>query len=98
MLTELPPGLLDGLPQEDQQAINEVVGRPLLLNEFSDDETAEFQFTDSAGDIHFYLCEPGLCTADLNGGCYRSAQCGVRSRTRTRWTLWPRYFASLTTL
>ena len=53
VLTELPPGLLDGLPQEDRQAINEAAGKPLLLKEYSDDETAELQFADSAGQIHF---------------------------------------------
>jgi hypothetical protein len=33
VLTQMPPGLLDGLPFEDQQAISEVVGQPVLLNE-----------------------------------------------------------------
>jgi len=31
VLTELPPGLLDGLPLEDQRAISAIVGKPVLL-------------------------------------------------------------------
>ena len=53
VLTEVPPGLLDGLPAEDQQAIVEMVGKPVLLNEYTDQDTAELQFTDGNGVIHF---------------------------------------------
>jgi len=37
VLTQLPPGLLHGLPVEDQRAIFEVVGKPILLNEYDAD-------------------------------------------------------------
>lgn len=51
-LREAPPGLLNGMPPEDQQAIVEV-GTPVLLNEYTDQETAELQFTDGNGVIQF---------------------------------------------
>jgi len=59
-LTELPPGLVDGLPEEDQHAIVQTVGEPLLLTEYWDDETAELEFTDSAGVIHFIYVSPAF--------------------------------------
>ena len=31
VLTSIPPGLLDGLPQEDQNAIMAMIGKPVLL-------------------------------------------------------------------
>jgi hypothetical protein len=33
VLTRIPPGLLDGLPQEDQNAIVAIVGKPVMLVE-----------------------------------------------------------------
>jgi len=53
VLRELPPGLLDGLPTEDQQAIVEAASKPLFLNEYDDEGTAELEFTDGTGVIHF---------------------------------------------
>jgi hypothetical protein len=53
VLTEIPPGLLDGLPPEDQQAIAAAVGKPVVLNEYDEQGTAELQFTDDNGVIHF---------------------------------------------
>jgi hypothetical protein len=35
-LTSIPPGLLNGLPQEDQNAIVAIVGKPVLLVEYED--------------------------------------------------------------
>jgi len=58
VLTEIPPGLLRGLPWEDQQAISEVLGKPVLLNEYDDDGRAELKFTDNAGRIHFICVKP----------------------------------------
>jgi hypothetical protein len=40
VLMEVPPGMLDDLPPVDQQAINEVVGKPILLNEYDEDGRA----------------------------------------------------------
>ena len=46
VLTRIPPGLLDGLPQEDQDAIVAIVGKPLLLVEYDEDGRAELHFDD----------------------------------------------------
>jgi len=45
-LTSIPPGLLDGLPQEDQDAIMAIVGRPVLLVGYDEDGRAELHFDD----------------------------------------------------
>jgi hypothetical protein len=37
VLTELPPGLVDGLPRKDQRAIAAIIGKPVLLEVFEDD-------------------------------------------------------------
>jgi hypothetical protein len=58
MLTEVPPGLLDNLPIEDQRAISEVVGKPVRLNEYDDDGRAELEFTDRDGNFHFIYVSP----------------------------------------
>jgi hypothetical protein len=50
---EIPPGLLDGPSFEDQKAIVEGVRKPVLLGDHSDEETAELQFTNASGVIHF---------------------------------------------
>lgn len=34
ILKSLPPGLLNGLPEEDQRAIRAIVGKPVLLREY----------------------------------------------------------------
>jgi hypothetical protein len=46
VLTSIPPGLLDGLPEEDQRAIVAIVGKPVLLVEYDEDGRAELQFDD----------------------------------------------------
>jgi hypothetical protein len=46
VLTAVPPGLLDGLPQEDQHAITAMVGKPVLLVGYDDDGRAEVCFDD----------------------------------------------------
>lgn len=46
VLTSIPPGLLDGLPVEDQKAIVAIVGKPVRLAEYDEDGRAEFQFDD----------------------------------------------------
>jgi hypothetical protein len=53
VLVEVPPGLLDDLPVEDQQAINEVVGKPIQLNEYDEDGRAELEFRDGNGASHY---------------------------------------------
>ena len=46
VLTRIPPGLLNGLPQEDQKAIAAIVGKPVLLVEYDEDGRAELHFDD----------------------------------------------------
>jgi hypothetical protein len=46
LLTSLPPGLVDGLPQEDQDAIVAIVGKPVLLVGYDEDRRAELHFDD----------------------------------------------------
>jgi hypothetical protein len=63
VLIEVPPGLLDGLPIEDQQGINEVVGKPVLLNEYDGVGRAELEFKDRNGVIHFIYVDPAFIRA-----------------------------------
>jgi hypothetical protein len=44
VLLEIPPGLLDGLPTEDQEAIAEAVGKPIRLNDYDENGRAELEF------------------------------------------------------
>lgn len=46
VLKPLPPGLLEGLPVEDQRAIRAIVGRPVLLRGYDEDGRAELYFPD----------------------------------------------------
>ena len=46
VLTRIPAGLLDGLPQEDQDAIVAIVGKPVLLVDYDEDGRAELHFED----------------------------------------------------
>ena len=58
VLRELPGGLLDGLPVEEQWAISEIVGKPVRLNEYDDTGRTELEFTDGEGVIHFIYVSP----------------------------------------
>jgi hypothetical protein len=60
VVTALPAGFLDDLPNEDQQAISAVIGRPILLKEYDDVGRAELEFTDDNGVIHFIYVNPSL--------------------------------------
>jgi hypothetical protein len=44
ILLALPPGLLAGLPEEDQRAITSMVGRPVTLVGYDEDGRAELAF------------------------------------------------------
>jgi hypothetical protein len=46
VLISLPPGLLQGLPQEDQNAIVAIVGKTVLLVGYDEDGRAELHFDD----------------------------------------------------
>ncbi len=51
VLEELPPGLLDGLPEEDQKAISAIVGIPIKLSGY-DDNRLVLEFVEDNGTIH----------------------------------------------
>jgi hypothetical protein len=57
ILTTLPPGLLAGLPDEDQDAIILQVGAALTVTGFEADEVI-VGFTDQAGDSHSIWVNP----------------------------------------
>jgi hypothetical protein len=59
ILTAAPAALLQGLPEEDQQAIRRIVGRPVRFAGYSCGQ-AELEFTDSQGDDHTIWVEPTL--------------------------------------
>jgi hypothetical protein len=46
VLLALPPGFLDGLPEEDQRAITAMVGKPVMLVGYDEDGRAELHFDD----------------------------------------------------
>jgi len=58
VLTEVPKGLLNGLPIEDHKAISEIVGKPSLLTKYDSYGRAELKFADSEGVIHFIYVNP----------------------------------------
>jgi len=58
VLTAIPPGLLDGLPEEDQRAISAIAGKRLLFASYDEEGRAELEFTDSEGIIHFIDVPP----------------------------------------
>jgi hypothetical protein len=63
LLIKVPPGLLNDLPVEDQRAISQAVGKPLVLNEYDDHGRAELEFKDSVGVIHFIYVKPEFIRA-----------------------------------
>ena len=60
ILSEVPEGFLNDLPQEDRQAISDVVGKAVRLNEYDDNGRAEIEFTDSSGTVHFLYVSPDV--------------------------------------
>jgi hypothetical protein len=63
VLTEVPPGMLDDMPPDDQQAIYEVVGKPIVLSHYDDAGRAEIEFKDRKGDVHDIFVCPGFIRA-----------------------------------
>lgn len=63
MLTAIPHGFLDDLPEEDQQSITEIVGKPVLLNEYDDAGRAELEFRDHVGQLHYLYVAPEFIKA-----------------------------------
>ena len=58
VLTELPPGLVRGLPRSAQKAIAAIVGKPVLLLEFDENGDAELEFVAGRGHIHSIHVNP----------------------------------------
>jgi hypothetical protein len=58
VLMEVPPGLFDDLPPDDQEAISEVVGKPIMLKEYDDAGRAGLEFKDRNGDLHHIYVSP----------------------------------------
>jgi hypothetical protein len=58
VLTAVPPGMVEDLPSEDQQAITEIVGKPILLTQFDEDGRAELEFQDRNGNFHVLYVQP----------------------------------------
>ncbi len=58
-LTSVPSSLLQGLPKEDQTAIQSIVGHPVTLAGYSYGQ-AELEFVDSDGDVHTIWVETDL--------------------------------------
>jgi hypothetical protein len=53
ILLALPPGFIDDLDVEDQQARSEAVGSRVVFNEYDDIGRAELQFTSRDEHLHF---------------------------------------------
>jgi hypothetical protein len=64
VLKALPPGFVDDLPVEDQEAISEVVGKTIALNGYEDDGRAELEFTDTEGVLHIIYVDPKFIVKD----------------------------------
>jgi hypothetical protein len=62
VLTSLPPGLLSGLPREDQDAIQAIIGQRVTLVGFMHGQ-AELEFFDEDGDGHTIWVAPSFIRA-----------------------------------
>jgi len=51
-IISIPPELPQGLPEEDQEAINAQKGKILVVQEVNENSYAELEFTDTSGQIH----------------------------------------------
>jgi len=60
LLGAVPPGLLDGLPAEDQLAIRQIIGEPVLLKDYGDEGRAELEFIDNNGSMHSIYVSPDV--------------------------------------
>jgi hypothetical protein len=60
VLMKAPLGLLEGLPEDDQKAISETIGKPIKLVGYDDAGRVELEFTDSGGVIHSIYVNPSV--------------------------------------
>jgi hypothetical protein len=66
VLIEVPQGFTDDLPPEDREAINEIVGKPIMLNGYDEDGRAELEFEDRNGNGHTIWVNPKFIRATPN--------------------------------
>jgi hypothetical protein len=52
VLEKLPPGLIDGLPKSDQEAIAAIVGVPIQFLGYEEDGRIGLEFVDDYGIFH----------------------------------------------
>jgi hypothetical protein len=63
VLTALPDGFIDDLPDEDQKSILAIVGKPVRFTGY-DDDRMELEFAESNGTVHFiYVDRKFVATA-----------------------------------
>jgi hypothetical protein len=60
ILKELPKGLLGGLPAEDQDAIIEIIGKPIRVTGYEEDGRVGLEFTDSEEVVHIIYVSPSF--------------------------------------
>lgn len=65
-VVEIPAQLPCGLPQEDQLAIRQQVGRTLIIAAFNEDGHAELEFIDGSGCMHTIWLAP--CFLEVTRG------------------------------
>jgi hypothetical protein len=58
VLMQVPAGLLNDLPSEDQEAIRDRVGKPIKLNDYDEAGRAELEFKDRDGILHYMYVQP----------------------------------------
>jgi len=58
VLIAVPPGMLDDLPSEDQQARMQLVGKPILLTGYNESGRAELEFRIGSADFRFICVSP----------------------------------------
>ena len=58
IVTALPQGFIDDLTDEDQRALIDVIGRPVVLRGHDEDGKAEIEFTDQEGTLHTIYLDP----------------------------------------
>jgi hypothetical protein len=63
VLAAIPPGFLDDLPTEDQEAISEIVGKPVRLRGYDEDGRVELQFKDRSDVMHVIWVDPKFVKA-----------------------------------
>jgi hypothetical protein len=67
VLEKVPPGLLNGLSEEDQRAISAIVGVPIRFSGFDDDGRLELEFVEDGGTIHSIYVDRKFVKATKSG-------------------------------